>query len=442
MRKYITPLLFFLFAYVHGQEIEETSTKIWTLQECIDYAIKNNITIIDAELSQNAAKIDYEQSRSQRLPDLFGNASQSFSNGNSIDPITSDYVSEQIHSTSVNLSTSVTLFQGGQITNQIKQNKLIVDQNSFYIKEARNNIILSITQDYLQARYNQEAILIAQSNLDATNKEVDRAKARYDAGSIAKKDYTDAVSQAATNKYNLLAAQKDYELQILELKQLLELNPETSFEIEKTSYQDKDISIIENKLVVYEKALDTMPEIASSKINIAVYEKDLDIAKGAFLPTLSLNGSIGTGYSNLQDGNYGDQFDLNLNQNVNLSLSVPIFNRNSAKNQVKTAKINIEKAQLDLKTSEKALFKKIETAWQNAVASNEQLVAAKAASEAAKDSYTLAQKQYELGSLSTTDLVVSQNTYTNARQNYIQTKYLSILYAQLLQFYQGNDIKI
>lgn len=134
--------------------------------------------------------------------------------------------------------------------------------------------------------------------------------------------------------------------------------------------------------------------------------------------------------------------NLNFNQRVGLSLSIPIFNRNQTKGQVQLAKINIEKADIESQTVRKELYSKIETSWQNATASVEQLEASKMASDAASESYKLAQKRYELNDLSTTDLIVSQNMFTNAQQNYIQAKYLNILYFQLLQFYQGNEIKL
>ncbi|HAI39462.1 MAG TPA: TolC family protein, partial [Maribacter sp.] len=158
--------------------------------------------------------------------------------------------------------------------------------------------------------------------------------------------------------------------------------------------------------------------------------------------TLSLTGSLGSGYTSISDNTFYDQLDVNFNQRLGLSLNIPIFNRNQTKSAVQTATFNIEKAEIQKQTVEKEVIKKVETAYQNALSSQEQLVAAEASQQAAEQSYNLAQKKYELGDLSTTDLVISQNTYTNAQQNYLQSKYLNILYHQLLQFYQGNEIKL
>lgn len=440
MKKFII-LAFALLAYsAYGQEATDATQKVWTMEECISYALANNITVKQAVLQKNGTEANLRAAKSSRLPNLSGNASQNFTNGNSIDPITSDFVSQSINSTSLGLNSQVTLFQGNQISNQIKQNKLLVDQFSLYQEEAMNDITLSITESYIQLLYSKENIVIAENNLAASQKEEQRAKARFDAGSIPIKDYTDAQSQSATNEYDLITAKSDYAQQLLTLKQLLELPPEQTLEI--AASEAIGLNNIPSLDEVYSEALMQLPEINASKVNVSVAEKELDITKGAYLPTLSLTGSIGSGYTSTQDFNFADQFDLNFNQRVGLSLSIPIFNRNQTKTAVENAKIDIEIAEIELVQEEKDLYQKIETAWQNATAAQSQMQAADIARNAAEESYRLAQKQYELGALSTTDLVVSQNIYTNTEQNYIQAKYLSLLYTQLLQFYQGNEIKI
>jgi len=437
----IASILFAHFGF--AQDVEtNSSSKIWSLEDCIEYAIENNITVKDAELNTSISEVDYSTAKSAKLPNLFGSASQNFSSGTSIDPITSDYVSDQIHSTNLGINSSVTLFQGNQLTNQVKQNKLLIEQNSLLAQEAKNNIVISILESYLQTLFSKEGITIAENNLDASEKEVLRAKSRLDAGTIALSDYTEAQSQAATNKYNVIAAKNDYELNIIDLKQLLELSPLEDLEIE-TVDENQDLLHLElNREAIYTNALSYLPEVEASNTNILINEKELEIAKGGYLPTLSLTGSLGSGYTSISDNTFYDQLDVNFNQRLGLSLNIPIFNRNQTKSAVQTATFNIEKAEIQKQTVEKEVIKKVETAYQNALSSQEQLVAAEASQQAAEQSYNLAQKKYELGDLSTTDLVISQNTYTNAQQNYLQSKYLNILYHQLLQFYQGNEIKL
>lgn len=433
----------FLFVQLSfSQETLISPPKTWSLEDCINYALEHNITVKDASLNTTLAEVDYNKSKSSRLPNLFGNASQSFSNGNSIDPITSEYVTNQFHNTNVGVNSELTLFQGNQLNNQIKQNKLFLEQSAYLVEVEKNNIELQILETYLQALYNKESITIAENNLVASEQEVLRAKSRLNAGTIALNDYTDAQSQAATNKYNVISAKNNYQQYIIELKQLLELSPYDSIEIETIS-ENMDLMNIElHQVEIYDKALKVLPEINASKINIEASEKELEITKGGYLPSLSLAGSLGSGYSSTYNTSFSDQFDLNFNQRLGLSLTIPIFNRNQTKAATQSAKINIEKAKIQKQNTEKEVYKKVETAYQNALSAQEQVIASEASKTAAEQSYKLSQKKYELGDLSTTDLIISQNTYTSAQQNYLQSKYLNVLYHQLLQFYQGNDIKL
>ncbi|WP_417860985.1 TolC family protein [Winogradskyella sediminis] len=442
MKRFFIILILLIVQIVSAQETNPDTSNIWSLDDCLEYALENNITIKDASLNKGQAEVDYSKAKSSRLPNLYGSASQTFSNGNSIDPITSDFVSEQIHSTNVSLNSSMTIFQGNQINNQIAQNELLLNQSVFLEEEVKNNIIISILENYLQILYAKEGITIAENNLAASEKEVERAKARLDAGSIALSDYTEAQSQAASNKYTVITAKNTYQQYVIALKQLLELDPTQDIEIETLSSDLDYVTIELDKMKIYNNALDILPEVNASKIGVEVSEKELEIAKGAYLPTLSLVSSLGSGYTSINDNSFSDQFDLNFNQRIGLSIDIPIFNRNQTKAAVQSAQINIEKAQISQQLVEKEVYKKVETAYQNALSTQEQLVAALASKDAAEQSYALAQKKYELGALSTTDLVISQNTFTNAQQNYLQAKYLNILYQQLLQFYQGKEIKL
>ncbi|MGQ3679713.1 TolC family protein [Tenacibaculum discolor] len=437
---FITSLLFVQFNF--AQEKEISKSKIWTLSDCITYAVEHNITLKNASLNKTQASVNYRKAKASRLPNLFGSASQSFTNGNSIDPITSNYVTDQIYSTNLGLNSTVTLFQGNQINNQISQNKILLNQSTFLEEETKNNVILSVLENYLQVLHAKEGITIAKNNLESTQKEVERAKARLDAGTIALSDYTEAISQAATNKYAFINAKNTYQQYLIALKQLLELAPTQDIETESLDNETDYSTILINKIDIYNKALGILPEVEASNLEIKANEKDLDIAKGAYLPTLSLTTSLGTGYTSINNSTFSDQLNVNFNQRIGLSLNIPIFNRNQTKAAVKTAEINIEKSKINKLTTEKEVYKKVETAYQNALSTQEQLVAAKASMEAAKQSYILAQKKYKLGGLSTTDLVISQNTYTSAQQDYLQAKYLRILYHQLLQFYQGNPITL
>lgn len=425
-----------------AQNSTNTPVKAWTLEDCINYALANNITVKDAELNSKLAEVSYGRSQAAKLPNLMGSASQILSNGSAIDPITSEFRTSQIHSGNLSINSSITLYQGKQLSNQIVQNELLLEQTVLQKDAVKNNIELAVLEAYIRALFAQESINIAQNNLDAAQKEVQRAKVLLEAETIALSDYTEVQSQEATSKYNLINAKTVHKQYLLELKQLLELGP-----LEELHLAAIDDNLALNNLVIdresiYSSAVSFLPEVKASELGIASSKQQMDIAQGGYLPTLALTGSLGSGYTSFNNNTWTNQFNDNLNQRIALSLNVPLFDRKQTKSAVQTALINIEKAEIEKQTVEKDVFNKIETAYLNTVSANEQLAAAEQAQTAAEQSYKLAQKKYELGDLSTIDLVISQNTYTNAQQNYLQAKYLSILYYQLLQFYQGNEIKL
>ncbi|OMP30143.1 TolC family protein [Mangrovimonas sp. DI 80] len=442
MKIYFSILIVLLTTIGRAQEHAQEIVKKWSLEECIAYATTHNISVKDALYSQDKAQLNYDQSKYNKLPNVTGSASQTLSNGNSIDPITSDYVTKQIHSSSFGINSSLTVYEGSKLNKQQKQQQLIFEQNTLYVEETQNNITLQVTEAYLQALYMQEGIAIAENNLEASLQEATLAKAKLDAGSIPMQDYTDATSQAATKKYDLITAKNNYAQQITTLKQLLELDPETEFAIETPDNINEMVETQLDKIEVYKKALSILPEIKATELNKAISEKDIEIAKSDNLPSLYLNGSLGSGFTSTQELNFVDQINVNFNQRIGLSLNIPIFNKNQTKTEIKLAKINAEQTDLELQNAKKDLYKKVDTAWQNSIASQEQLLAAGAAKDAAEESYKLAKKKFELNALNTLDLVVSQNNYTNAQLDYIKAKYLNILYYQLLQFYQGNAIEI
>lgn len=414
--------------------------KKWNLNECIEYALSRNLTVKQAVLNQSTAEIGSMQSRSQRLPSLSFNASQRLNNGTSIDPITSDFISQQINSSSGGLNAQLPLFSGFQIVNQIKQNELLVSQNSLFVEEAKNNIKLSIIQSYLQTIYNKESITIAENNLEVSNTEVENAKSKYEAGVATIRDVTDAQAQAATQEYVLIQAKNSYLLELSALKQLLELDPDVKFDVQGISHSSTDQWLVPDLITVYNKAMNTLPEVEASELQIEISEANLSVVKANYYPTLSLSGGLSVGYTSSQNFSFSEQMTSNFNSSLGLSLNVPILNRNQTKASTQMAVIAIEKSRLEVTTAKKSLYQKVETSWQNSVSTQQQVIAAKSAEFAAKDSYDFAKRQNELGALSVADLIISQNVYTNAQQAHLQAKYLSILYKLFLDFYQGNAL--
>lgn len=433
-------LILFQFGIATAQEQNKTP-KIWSLEDCISYAIKNNITVKQAELTQNSAEVNYKQSKYERLPSVSASVSQNMNNGSSIDPITSNYVSQLIHSTSAGVNASVTLYKGNYINNTIKQNELLVKQNEFYVAEAKNNTLLSVAQAFLQALYYKEGIETAQNIITSSKEQLSQMSLKLKAGSVAGLDVANLETQLKNDEVTLITAQNNYRQQLINLKQLLELNPEDSFEIETTKLASAEYLIPDLKSV-YNYAAANLPEIKSANLQTTIKELDLSKAKSGYLPTLSLNAGLNSGYTNTQNFGFFSQFDGNFYQTVGLSLNIPIFSKYQNKANVANAKIEIENSKLSAASENKQLYLKIESAWQNAVSSQSQMEAAIALRNSSKLAYDMSIKKSELGALNSTDLLVNKNTYLNAEQTYLQAKLSLALYYQLLQFYQGNQIQI
>jgi hypothetical protein len=415
--------------------------KLWSLTDCINYAVNNNITVKKTQLGQQTAAINLDQAKNNRLPAVSGNISANANHGSVINQITNNRVNQTTITNSMGVSASMPLYEGNKLNLQIERATLALEQNDLYVKEAQNNITLSVLEAYLQALYQYENIAVAKNTALSSEEQLAQAQQKYENGAIAKIDLIEIETQHANNEYNVVLAKNQYENQVLTLKQLLELPPGTEFGIE--IIQKEDVSApIANKEEVYRQALEQLPTTKIYEKQKELAQKDIQIAKSGFLPSLSLSGGINTGYSDRDTEKYMAQLKNNFGQTIGLSLNIPIFSRYQNKNNVALARLSESQADLDRKQAEKDLYTKIETAWHNATTRQAQEVASKKARDNAKLAYELAEKKHEFGNLTNTELLVSRNTYLNAEQTYLQNKYMVLLYQQLLNFYQGKEITI
>ena len=375
------------------------------------------------------------------MPAVSGNISANANHGSVINQITNNRVNQTTITNSMGVNASMPLYEGNKLNLQIERATLALEQNDLYVKEAQNNITLSVLEAYLQALYQYENIAVAKNTALSSEEQLAQAQQKYENGAIAKIDLIEIETQHANNQYNVVLAKNQYENQVLTLKQLLELPPGTEFGIE--IIQKEDVSApIANKEEVYRQALEQLPTTKIYEKQKELAQKDIQIAKSGFLPSLSLSGGINTGYSDRDTEKYMTQLKNNFGQTIGLSLNIPIFSRYQNKNNVALARLSESQADLDRKQAEKDLYTKIETAWHNVTTRQAQEVASKKARDNAKLAYELAEKKHEFGNLTNTELLVSRNTYLNAEQTYLQNKYMVLLYQQLLNFYQGKEITI
>lgn len=415
--------------------------KLWSLTDCINYAVNNNITVKKTQLGQQTAAINLDQAKNNRLPAVSGNISANANHGSVINQITNNRVNQTTITNSMGVSAFMPLYEGNKLNLQIERATLALEQNDLYVKEAQNNITLSVLEAYLQALYQYENIAVAKNTALSSEEQLAQAQQKYENGAIAKIDLIEIETQHANNEYNVVLAKNQYENQVLTLKQLLELPPGTEFGIEIIRKEDVSAPIA-NKEEIYRQALEQLPTTKIYEKQKELAQKDIQIAKSGFLPSLSLNGGINTGYSDRDTEKYMAQLRNNFGQTIGLSLNIPIFSRYQNKNNVALARLSESQADLDRKQAEKDLYTKIETAWHNATTRQAQEVASKKARDNAKLAYELAEKKHEFGNLTNTELLVSRNTYLNAEQTYLQNKYMVLLYQQLLNFYQGKEITI
>lgn len=421
-----------------GLGVRSQDTISWSLADCIRYAVDNNISVRKTSLDKQTAEVNYVQQKNNKLPSVSGNGSFNTSRGSTVDPITSSFVNQTILSNSYGVNSQFVLYQGNKQNLQIEKNELLVSQSSLYEKEAQNNISLSVIQAYLQVLYYREGITIARNAVASSDQELKQARTKFDNGAIAKKDLADVETQHASNEYNVVAAQNLYNQQLLTLKQLLELDPSINFKIQDITLPTSSDAIAD-KQTVFSIASSSLPTLKIYDLQNDILTKDLKIAQAGFKPTVSLSAGLNTGYTNTMDYAFSTQMYRNFSQQAGISVSIPIFSKKQNKTNVTLAKINLQQNSLDKLAASKTLYATIENVWQNAVSNQAQQQSAKTAADNAELAYELARKKYEFGGLTTTELSVSRNTYLSAAQTYLQSKYMAVLYKELLDFYQGTN---
>lgn len=432
-KKLIGLIVCFLMATLCLGQQKTTDTLTWTLDRCIETALAHNITIKSAGLDQSSAETRLKQASAARYPSLNVSASQNISNYLTDTPSPSFS-----NSTNAGLNAQMILYQGNQVNQEIRQNKLLVQQQALWLEEAKNSISLCVAQIYIQALFYKEGIGIAQNDLASSQQQLEQTQARFDVGSVSSRELAEVQSQKASGQYNLIAMENAYQQQLFDLKQLLELDPATRVEIVTPADLSIAALIVPEMPQIYSTALAVLPEAKSDNLQLDISSLDIKMARAGYLPSLSLGAGLSTGYSSGQSNYSGDA----LSGSLGLTLSIPILDQRQTRTNVQIAGINLEKAHLQQQTSSKEIYRKIERAWQDFMATRSQAEAAVSARTASETSYKLAQQQFDLGGLSATDLLTAQNTFMNAEQKLLQVKYNNVMNYLLLQYYQGKSLKI
>lgn len=416
------------------------SQKKWTLRECIDYARQENIQVKKQQLSSESYEIDIKQSKAELFPSLSGTIAQNYRHSKDQ---TDNYKYKSSFTGDYGLNASWTIYNGKKNLNSIKQSQLNKQAQDLNIEQQQNEIEISITQTYLQLLYARESIKNNENIVESSAKQLKQTKDFLDAGSITRSEYAQVEAQYSSDAYNLTLAQNSYDSYKLQLKQLLELELADEFDIEFPEVNDTDIqTLMPSKAEVYRTALLIMPEIKSNKLSIDIADLEKSSAKGGYLPTISLNGGLGTGNTWNTGPSFTTQLDRAFNQYAGVSVSIPIFDNRKNKSTVQKATLQKQTAELNYLDAQKTLLRTVESLYQDATASQSKYNAAKDKLKSSELSYTLVKEQYALGMRNTVELVTEQNNYSNSLQDLLQAKYSALLSIKLLEFYQGKEITL
>ena len=434
--KHLT-LLVLLFLASFGVKAQ----KKWTLADCIAYAREQNIQVKKLEVATQSSELDKAQSKAALFPSLSGSISQGYNRSKSA---SNDYEYRGLFSGSYGLNLNWTLYNGMKNLNNIKSSTMEIESSKYSTEKQQNDVEISIVEVYLQLLYARESIKNNENILTSSKVQLDQAKDFLELGKITQAEYAQVDAQYSSDNYNLVLAQNSFDTYKLQLKQLLELGIEETIEVDFPTISENDVvAIIPAKDEVYMQALNIMPEIKQSQKRIEIAELSKSTAKAGFLPTVSLQGSIGTSNTwNKGYDTFSTQVGRNFNQYVGVAISIPIFDNLQNKTNYRKAKLDIETAKLDQIDSSKSLLKTIENLYQDAVGAQSRLHAAKVKLESLTLSYDLVKEQYALGMRNTVELTTEQTNYSNALQDLLQAKYAALLTNKLLQFYQGKEISL
>ena len=419
---------------------------LWSLRECCDYAVEHNISIKQQQNQRRQQELTLSTSKNSRLPDLSGSVGQNFSFGRGL-TAQNTYSNTNTSSTSFSLGTSMPIFTGFQIPNQIKLDQLNLEAATADLEKAKNDIRMQVAQAYVQILYDMEIAEVAHRQIEIDSMQVVRLQAFVDNGKAAEAELSQQKATLANSRLTATQADNNTRLAILSLTQLLELPTPDGFAIVKPNLDElvglTGLSELITPDQIYAEALGVKPEILSQELKLKGTEHSIKIAQAGNLPTLSLSGGLGTNYyttSGFKSDAFGTQLKNNFSQYIGLNLNVPIFNRFQTRNNIRNARINQENQQLALENTKKTLYKDIQQVYYNALNAQSKEKSSEEALKSTKDAFQLMQAKYENGKATITEFNESKNTYLKSESDLVQARYENLYQHALIEFYRGKDL--
>lgn len=428
----------------------ECAARQWSLKDCIDYALANNIQLQKAKVQQLSALEDIKQSQSALLPSLSLSTSQNVSynpwpeQGSAMiagNKVQAD-VKKVYYNGSYSLSGNWTVWNGGQNTNTVKLNKLAAEQARLDSAVTANNVLEQIAQLYVQILYSDEAISVTKESLKTSQANEERGKTMVSVGKMSKADLAQLTAQRAEDEYSIVEAESNLRNYKRQLKQLLQIADNDEFDVAIPSTTDemalKEVPAMND---VYTASLTQRPEIQNAKLGIESSDLSVKIAKAGKMPTVSLNAGLSTSTTSMSQNGWGNQMKNNFTVGGGVSVSIPLFDNRKTKTSVNKAMLQKESYLLDLQDKQTTLYSTVENYWLQAVTNQNKFKAARVSTESAQASYELLSEQFNLGLKNIVELMTGKTHLLQAQQNELQSKYLAILNLNMLDFYRTGEIK-
>lgn len=447
------PLLFILiFALTATLLPAQSPAKQWTLEECIRYALENNIDLKQREQEEENRNIELHTSRHSWLPNLNANLGQNFDFGRSPSK-DGVIVDRNSANSSFNLQLSMPLFDGLQIPNDIAAKKLNLKAATENLNKAKEDLAVNVASYYIQVLYNKEIEKIAALQVELSQEQVKRTEVLVEAGKVPLSQLYDMKAQAATDEVTLTEARNNVNLALLDLAQSLELERSgATFDIENPVMEDALVQYMGSILppdLIYNEAVTFKPQIREQEYLLESQKKSLKIAQAGYYPKLNFNASYSNGYYRYNGGDeetvnipFSDQLKQNERKTVGFSLSIPIFNRFQVRNSVRTARLGIDNRQLLMENTKKTLYKEIQQAYYNATAAQEKYIASGKSVEASEEAFTYSEERYNAGKSTVFEYNEAKTKYAQSLSEQTQAKFNFILRAKILDFYRGTEIKL
>ncbi len=406
----------------------------WTLDSCINYAIAHNITVRSRELDTQSAELAVTEAKDAFLPQAQGSVSQSFSFGRGL---TSEntYADRNTSQFGWNIGVSLPLFQGLSAKRNLEYTRANLQAIAEQCNVARDNVELQVISQYLQVLYCGEMLDVAMEQERLSQVQLDRCKILVEEGKRPELEQIQAESQVAQNHLSVVNARNDRTLALLELSQLLQLPTMDGFDVVPVTEGSKLLPVADE---VYATALRNNSTIRAGRLSIESAEKSIGVAKTGYIPKLSFNAGIGSSYYNLSGSDnpaFHRQMRDNLSKTLGFTLSIPIFDAFSTRNSVRRARIQHTSAMLSLEDAQSNLYKTINQAYQQALASESKHEAAVVAENTSKAAYDAMEVKYEFGRANSTELEQARSEYILTRMQTVQAHYETLLRQRILEFY-------